>query len=84
MAEDYQSQVVLSKEAYYTLGAPLFVENGEKEALWEGTEFYYDSAGYVVEAAFRKQAQWKLFVMRLDFLRRAFARIGEKMRWFFM
>ncbi len=53
MAEDYQSQVVLSKEAYYTLAAPLFVENGEEEALWEGTEFYYDSAGYVVEAAFQ-------------------------------
>lgn len=53
MAADYQSQVVLSKEAYCALAAPLFAENGEEEALWGGIEFRYDSAGYVKEAVFQ-------------------------------
>jgi len=53
MAADYQSQVVLSKETYCALAAPLFAGDGEKEALWEGIEFRYDSAGYVVEAVFQ-------------------------------
>lgn len=53
MAENYQSQVVLSKEAYCELAVPLFAGTGEEETLWEGIEFHYDSAGYVMEAVFQ-------------------------------
>lgn len=53
MSSDYQSQIVLSKEAYCALAAPLFDGIGEEEALWEGMEFRYDSAGYVMEAVFQ-------------------------------
>lgn len=53
MSADYQSQVVLSKETYCALAASLFIGNGEEEALWEGIEFHYDSAGYVMEVIFQ-------------------------------
>ncbi|MCM1174958.1 MAG: SpoIID/LytB domain-containing protein [Blautia sp.] len=52
-AADYQSQTVLSKEEYCALAAPLFAADGAKEALWEGLEFCYDSAGYVTEVIFQ-------------------------------
>ena len=53
MAESYQSQVVLSKEEYCAMAAPLFAVNGADEELWDGLEFLYDSAGYVMEVSFR-------------------------------
>lgn len=54
MAEEYQSQIVLSKEEFCTLAAPLFAVNGAEAALWDGLEFDYDSAGYVTEVIFRE------------------------------
>ncbi|MDE5932615.1 MAG: SpoIID/LytB domain-containing protein [Lachnospiraceae bacterium] len=52
-AVDYQSQVVLSKEAYCMLAAPLFATGGAEVELWEALEFIYDSAGYVTEVDFQ-------------------------------
>lgn len=48
-AWNYQSRLILSKEEYLTLIENFFAENAERETLWNGLEFLYDSAGYVTE-----------------------------------
>ncbi len=50
MAQNYQSQLVLTKEEYCKIIENLFAVNAAEEGLWEGLEFIYDSAGYVTEA----------------------------------
>ena len=50
MAQNYQSQLVLTREVYCKIIENLFAVNAAEEGLWEGLEFIYDSAGYVTEA----------------------------------
>lgn len=52
MAQNYQSQFVVTREEYCRLMETLFAVSAAEEELWSSTEFLYDSAGYVTEAVF--------------------------------